>query len=170
MNLQRILHPASPVSMRHWLRLFRENGGVDPGYRRKAAFVLGIGLITAHTRRIERFRYGKRLKDLDVEHPPVFILGHWRTGTTLLHNLMTRDPALAYISSLQTFAPECYLHGGHAIEPIMSRLMPSTRPMDGMAFGTAVPQEEEFAICNTCPYSFYLGWYFPRNMAELFRK
>jgi hypothetical protein len=155
--------------MRHWLRLFRENG-VDAGYRRKAAFVIAIGLITAHARRIERFRYGKRLRNLDLEHPPVFILGHWRTGTTLLHNLMTQDPALAYVSSLQSFAPECFLQAGRGIEPIMSRLMPNIRPMDGMAFGTKVPQEEEFAICNSCPFSFYIGWYFPRKMPELFRK
>lgn len=33
-------------------------------------------------------------------HPePVFILGHPRTGTTHLHNLLSRDPAFAYATT-----------------------------------------------------------------------
>ena len=156
--------------MRHWVRMFRNGGGVDPGYRRKAAFVLAVGLLTVHLRRLEKLIYFRKLRTLEIRHPPIFIIGHWRTGTTLLHNLLAQDPSLACVSTLQAFAPECFLCGGHAIEPIMSRLMPRTRPMDSVPFGTAVPQEEEFAICNMSPYSSYLGWYFPRQMPELFRK
>jgi omega-hydroxy-beta-dihydromenaquinone-9 sulfotransferase len=150
--------------------MIRSGGGIDRGYRRRALFVLFIGLITAHVRLLERWAYGKRLRNLQVEHPPIFIVGHWRTGTTFLHNLMTQDPNLGYVSTLQAFAPECFLWGRHAIEPIMSRFMPETRPMDAVPFGTTVPQEEEFAICNTSPHSFFRGWYFPRSMPELFRK
>jgi hypothetical protein len=170
MYLKNVLHPSSPVSVRHWLRMFRDGGGIDAGYRRRALFVLFVGVITVHTRLLDRWVYGKRVRNLELKEPPVFIVGHWRTGTTFLHNLLTQDPNFGYVSTLQAFAPECFLWGGHAIEPIMSRLMPETRPMDAVPFGTRVPQEEEFAICNTCPYSFYTGWYFPRRMPELFRK
>ena len=28
-----------------------------------------------------------------IDQPPVFIIGHWRSGTTMLHELMIQDPA-----------------------------------------------------------------------------
>ena len=29
-----------------------------------------------------------------------------------------------------------------------------------------LPQEEEFAISNMCPYTFYNFWFFPKYMQE----
>ena len=106
----------------------------------------------------------------DIAHPPVFIIGHWRSGTTHLHNLLSKDPNLGFASTLQTVAPASFLVGRSLLRPLVARSMPDRRRMDNMALSVDLPQEEEYAMCNVCPHSFYVGWYFPRRMPELFRK
>jgi hypothetical protein len=52
----------------------------------------------------------------------------------------------------------------------MNRFLPKTRPMDAMKMGPDEAQEEEMALGNMFPFSFYNGWYFPRRMLEFYFK
>ena len=52
--------------------------------------------------------YGRRANRLELEPQPVFILGHWRTGTTLLHDVMNCDPKLAAPTTYQCFFPQSF--------------------------------------------------------------
>src|SRR5271165_4013636 len=42
---------------------------------------------------------GRRIRKTQITQPPIFILGHWRTGTTLLHELLVLDPRFGYPST-----------------------------------------------------------------------
>lgn len=48
----------------------------------------------------------------------------------------------------------------------MSWLMPDKRPTDNMELNVDLPQEEEFALSNMFPYSYYNFWFLPQNMLE----
>ena len=48
----------------------------------------------------------------------------------------------------------------------MSFLMPDHRPTDNMELKVDLPQEEEFALSNMMPYTYYNFWYFPQHMLE----
>ena len=41
---------------------------------------------------VQQLVYGRRIEQVTIEHPPIFIIGHWRSGTTLLHELLVQDP------------------------------------------------------------------------------
>lgn len=170
LGLSNLLHPLAVVSFRHWRRLLRASGGIDARHRARAALITALSPLTAPIRFIERVLYEKHVSEIEITEPPVFIVGHWRTGTTHLHNLMTQDPTLAFVSTFHTLAPASYLAGHRTLRPLMALTMPDQRPMDSLALGADLPQEEEFAMCNLCPHSLYVGWYFPRQMRELFRK
>lgn len=163
-------HPLALNSFRYWLRLLRSGGGVDSRYRLRMATVTLASPLTSPLRLWERLRYEKRVEATEITHPPIFVVGHWRTGTTHLHNLLCQDPNLAYVTLFHTLAPGSLLAGRHVLRPLLALLTPEKRPMDNMALALGQPQEEEFALCHQCPHSFYLGWYFPRRMKELFRK
>ncbi len=32
------------------------------------------------------------VRQVEIKHPPLFIVGHYRSGTSLLHELLDRDP------------------------------------------------------------------------------
>lgn len=97
---------------------------------------------------IERLIYRRRLAEAELHGPPVFIVGHWRSGTTLLHELMVRDERWSSPSTFQCFAPHHFLVSEWFFRRFAGWLLPGKRPMDNMAAGWDRPQEDEFALLN----------------------
>lgn len=85
----------------------------------------------------------------------------------MLHNLLAQDPQFGYVSLLQTMMPTSFLSSRPLI-PLIARVVPEKRPMDDVALGLEMPQEDEYAMCNFSARSFYIAWYFPLRMRELF--
>lgn len=82
--------------------------------------------------------------ELDLD--PVFIIGHWRTGTTLLHELLIEDPAHSYPTTYRCMDPNHFLLTERWCKPYVGWMLPEKRPMDGMETGWEKPQEDEFAL------------------------
>lgn len=110
--------------------------------------------------------YMKKLAKEPLQHDPVFILGHWRSGTTFVHNILAQDPRFGFTTTYQTVFPHYMMALQGMFKPVMEWLMPSHRPTDNMELAPDLPQEEEFALQNTCPASYYLFWFFPERMQE----
>ncbi len=163
-------HPLCLNSTRLWTRLRRRYGGVDGSFADRAAAIALVSPLTAPLRSLERALHQKRIQNTIIELDPVFVLGHWRSGTTLLEELLGRDPQFGHVTLFQTLAPASFLVGQHTLKPLLALRAPQTRPMDNVRIKMDYPQEEEFAIAHQCDASFYAGWYFPRAMPELFRK
>ena len=108
--------------------------------------------------------YGRRAATIDIQ-PPVFILGHWRSGTTLVHDLLACDPTLAYPTTHQCMFPNTFLMSGQGLNWIYELFMPAKRPFDDVPIGIERPQEEEFGLANMGVGSLYRGFAFPRHGA-----
>lgn len=106
-------------------------------------------------------RCWEKLPEVRME-APVFILGHWRSGTTYVHNVISGDPRYGYCTTYQTVFPHLMLWGSGFFKACTKLFMPSRRPTDSMELGPDLPQEEEFALVNMMPYSFYNFWIFPQ--------
>ena len=92
-------------------------------------------------------------------HDPIFILGHWRSGTTLLHELLALDPQFGFPSSFACFAPGHFLVTERVLGPVVQILSPRRRPQDDMRWSVERPQEDEFALLAQgvpSPYSMFL--------------
>lgn len=146
-----------------WLRLLA-HGGFNVTFNclpRILAVTAGAPLVSALAL-VSRTLYGRRVAATVVE-PPVFVIGHWRTGTTLVHELLARDPALGYPTTHQCFFPETFLVSGGAFNRLYGLLMPEKRPFDDMPVGIDRPQEEEFGLVNMGAGSLYRAFAFPRH-------
>lgn len=95
---------------------------------------------------LQHLFYRRRLAEAELHGPPVFVVGHWRSGTTLLHELMVLDERLSSPSTLQCFAPHHFLISEWFFRRFARWLLPSKRPMDNMETGWDRPQEDEFAL------------------------
>src|SRR5262249_52342371 len=97
------------ITFGDWLRVLRENHfAVDVPYWGRAAFITLASLSNSVSRRLEEWRYGEAIRAAAV-HPPLFVLGIWRSGTTHLHNLLGKDDRLAFPNSYQVFNPHTFL-------------------------------------------------------------
>lgn len=109
--------------------------------------------------------FRRKLEEAELHGPPVFIVGHWRSGTTLLHELMVRDERLSSPSTFQCFAPCHFLVTEWFFRRFATWLLPGKRPMDNMAAGWDRPQEDEFALMNLGQPSPYRRIAFPNEPA-----
>jgi hypothetical protein len=82
---------------------------------------------------------GWRVKK-ELAQPPLFVLGHWRTGTTLLHELLALDTRHTCPTTYECFAPSHFLITEGAAIKLFGFLLPSRRPMDNMPIGWTLPQ------------------------------
>lgn len=143
---------------------------IDKGYRFKYGLTTAICRLLSVLAPIQERRYRKQLADKPLEHDPVFILGHWRSGTTFVHNVLSCDKHFGYNTTYQTVFPHLMMFGQGFFKKSMAWLMPSKRPTDNMELAVDLPQEEEFAMTNSMPYTYYNMWYLPKYWMEYTEK
>ncbi len=162
--------PISGTNLINWFRLLRENNfKISLRYLPRALFVSFTTLLTAPLALYEKLRYHRQIKQTEITKPPVFIIGHWRSGTTYLHNLLSKDQNFTYVTNIQAFMPSIFISGGKLIRPILKRILPKKRRMDNIELGVLEPQEEEYAMANLTNMSLYLGMVFPRSLQKYSR-
>ena len=151
------------------IRLMRKYG-VETGYHGRAFVISLISMIGAPFRLYEKMAYDRKAKNVKLETPPVFILGHWRSGTTHLHNLLCEDADAAYVTTYQSVFPDQTLATGSRFlfKNIMKMIMPLKRKGDNIRLSTEYPQEEEFTLGARNQASFYYYWYFPELMMQFY--
>lgn len=139
---------------------------IDPGYKGKYRLTKAVCRLLSTLDPLQEKRYEKLLANKPLEHDPVFILGHWRSGTTFMHNVFSCDKHFGYNTTYQTVFPHLMMWGQPFFKKNMSWLMPDKRPTDNMELAVDLPQEEEFALANMMPYTYYNFWFLPKHMQE----
>ncbi len=139
---------------------------IDKGYRQKYYLTKGVCRLLSLLKPLQDSRYERLLADQPLENDPVFILGHWRSGTTFVHNVFSCDKHFGYNTTYQTVFPHLMMWGQPFFKKNMSWLMPDKRPTDNMELAVDLPQEEEFALSNMMPYTYYNFWFLPKYMQE----
>ncbi len=93
----------------------------------------------------------------------VYILGHWRSGTTWLHYALSQSSDVSYMDYWQGFSPDACLVR-HPLRAVIQKLMPSTRPMDDMQMHLDLPQEDEMALLHSTGRGIYRCHYHPSKL------
>lgn len=148
-----------------WLKLLAQNKfHVSAAYWHRAAVITVASLANSGFAMAEKLRFGKAIKQAEITQPPLFILGHWRSGTTLLHDLLAQDDVqFQFANTYQVVNPLTFLTTENLATRLLPGLLPETRPMDNMELKFSSPQEDEFAPLLMTLQSVYLGISFPRR-------
>lgn len=147
-----------------WMRLLARNRfAIAPRFWIPVAIISVFSVLQTLARWLQQALFGRRIGRAEMPHAPLFILGHWRTGTTFLHDLLALDANHAFPSTFVCGAPNHFLLS----EPILARLFPNPRRglrgFDNVVVGPDRPQEDEFALCLLGLPSPYLTAAFPNN-------
>ncbi len=106
---------------------------------------------------------GYKIEATKVTAAPIFIIGHWRSGTTHLHNLLSFDPNFTFPTYYQVMFPHHYAYSQPWGMSYFNYFSPKKRPMDNMAIGAKAPHEDEFALAALSTVSPYMRALFPRT-------
>jgi omega-hydroxy-beta-dihydromenaquinone-9 sulfotransferase len=149
--------------------------GVSLHYRHLArlGFLLQSGMWSSALSAYEHLRYSRRYARAHPPTDPIFIVGHWRTGSTFLHQCLHCDERFTVPSLLQCCYPRSFVTARRFAEPLMRALLPEHRPMDNVKLGPGEPQEDEdalFRMTGTSPLERLIfprsGDYFLRDITD----
>jgi hypothetical protein len=152
------------MPMRVWLPLAAEHRwSVAPHKWGQAATVTMVSAFNSLGERLSEARFRRQLQAPPTTPPPLFIVGHWRSGTTLLHELLMLDPTFCCPNTWQCCVPGHFLLTEGVVSNVVAWMVPKKRPMDDVAAGWDRPQEDEFALVNMGAPSPYRRMAFPRT-------
>jgi omega-hydroxy-beta-dihydromenaquinone-9 sulfotransferase len=94
----------------------------------------------------------------------VVVLGYWRSGTTLLHELLCVDPNYTYPTTHACMNPHHFLFS--EASALAREGVSAQRPMDEMEVRPDSPQEDEFALLSLGARSPYEALIAPKVLPE----
>ena len=146
----------------NWLRLIHDNP-ITPEHRKQTWLMTLMSCILAVPAFFEWLIYYIPIKKTKIEKDPVYIVGHWRTGTTYLQNLLTRDPQFGWFDPLKTvtFSNCILLHP--ILKKLVGKFLKGTRAMDNMEYELDLPMEEVFAQATISTQAISHMLVFPDN-------
>lgn len=168
-NLDPPPHPLSGSTLSNWIRLLRAYPGLKGRRKRMAAVITLLVLAGIPIRAADRALGLSSPRRRPVQDSPIFIVGHWRSGTTYLHNLLSQDPQFCYLK-----LEDCIIPPGRLQRLILPRLIrpfiPSVRPMDRVPVELHLPQEEEWLLATRATLSFNHCFFFPQFAPLIFER
>ncbi len=150
-----------------WLALLRENQfSVTP---RRVPLALSVTATTVANSLLagtQSLFWKRKIEATQLRDDPIFVVGHWRSGTTLLHELLSADPRHTCPDTYSCLAPSHFLVSRYLVPWWLQLLMPKRRPMDNVRVGWKQPQEDEWALCLLGLPTVYRTIAFPRRLPQ----
>ena len=115
---------------------------------------------------MQRLLYSKKIRQTEIQKQPVFILGHYRSGTTYLHKLVSADKRWGYISYYDILCPNSSLLFGKLQKNIIQFFI-NLSGYKTSFFNNTIPnldepaEEERFLINKGSAYTDYWKFVFP---------
>lgn len=140
--------------------------GVDREFMARYLGLLFCDAIFSPMRLWQSMAYSGRIAREELHPEPLFLLGFWRSGTTLLHNLLSMDPRWGFVNTYQAAMPDVFLAGQNRVRRMIEKSLPPNRGVDNIPVDFAMPQEEEIAMMCSSGLSPYAFLHFPRTAED----
>ena len=148
----------------NWVRLLWENRfKIAPRAIPQALYISIVSLILFPFAILEAAVFAIPIKRARVRSGPVYIIGHWRSGTTYLQNLMSKDKNFGWFDPVSTATFSNCLMLRPLLSAIQRKQLKKARPMDNMEYKLDLPMEETFALATISPLAIIQMITFPQN-------
>lgn len=151
-----------------WLGLMRGNWGkVSVARYPLLATITVFAIVTQIKKWLANALFDRRVHCTEISPDPIFVLGHWRSGTTWLHQTLIADPDLAAPDAMACFHPDGFLLGRKAFAPLWKLAVSRKRPMDNVRLTPTTAEEDEIGILLSGGSSPYVDMLFPGEPKNL---
>jgi omega-hydroxy-beta-dihydromenaquinone-9 sulfotransferase len=163
-----------PLPIYTFLKIVFENGGITPkGIKNLPPWLIKTVLFEP-LRWIELGMYNKKISQHTITKHPLFILGFYRSGTSYLHQFLTKDDRFGYHSNFQMILPEIMLSSEKILAPVFEFICRSFNLQDSVhrvPLSFRFPGEEDATMTTSVnPRGAQWGYFFPKKMNEYFQK
>jgi hypothetical protein len=165
-----VFHPLCGADLATLLRLIARNGPPSAAGLPRLALALASSIARLPFTFAERAWIALALHPAEPMPPPIFIIGHMRSGTTHLHNLLAASDQFATVPPVLAGMPWEALGLARILRPFVEQYLPEDRLIDRVPVRGDSPTEDEIALANMHPLSYYHAMYFPRRFEQTYRR
>ncbi|MDX1539810.1 MAG: sulfotransferase [Geminicoccaceae bacterium] len=166
----RVFHPLCGADPRTLLGLVARHGMPSPAGLPRFGIAVASSLLRLPFTLAERAWTAAVLHRAGQVPPPIFIIGHMRSGTTHLHNLLAASGQFATVPPVIAGMPWEALGLARVLRPFIEPYLPENRLIDDVRLGADAPTEDEIALANMQAISYYHAMYFPRDFEASYRR
>ncbi|MFO8234064.1 MAG: sulfotransferase [Bacteroidales bacterium] len=175
-SVKRMNKSESPIST--FTRKLKEHGVFKDGQNKKMIYLIYLKLFLSEPfRLIERKKYKEYVDNIEPDNSPVFIIGHWRSGTTYTHLLLSQDPNFFFQSKYQNFFSDNFLTTEQFFKPVLSKFINMFQPIKhwkssiSKTMDLDTPSESDTAlIAEISEFTYHWAHLFPKAYEEYFNK
>lgn len=140
-------HMLSGIRLDVWLKLLRENK-IDKEFYPQAAVITLESLLLTPLAWLEYLIFWIPIHFTKIKKDPIYVVGFWRSGTTYLQNLLTRDPQFGWLDPVSTITFGNCILLRKPLTAIAKNGLKGARAMDNLEFELDLPMEEAHAFTN----------------------
>ena len=152
------------ITKEDWQELKRQNKfKLTSSNLLKSLAIWNMSRLNSKDKKREDREFGVEIENTKIEKAPLFILGHWRSGTTFLQYIMVNDKQFVSPNLFECRNPHTFLVRQRMFEIKLAKQKEQTRITDNVKLSIDSPGEEEFAVGIMSMASPLLSWLFPEN-------
>ena len=125
-------------------------------------------------RLVERLVFGRAIRRQEPEQQPIFVLGHWRSGTSFLQELLALAPRFTTSTIYRSLFSDVFLLTERWLKPVLNRLCRITRlqfSIQRIPMNLDAPAEADRGLCCLgSRYSYTWGHVFPTSFGHWLQK
>lgn len=152
------------------VRMVARNGGVHPRRIHLLVATMFRCTILEPLRLAERFLLDRKIESHTLEQDPIFILGHWRSGTSYLQTLLSQDPDFTTSTLYRCLFADIFCTTESWLKPALNaiaRILRLPFSLQRMPLDLDIPAEGDVALCTMLsPFSSSWGYVFPKRFDE----
>ena len=146
----------------------------DVKYIPRALVYIIITLIQLPFHWLEIILLGHAIRKHRLKHSPIFILGHWRSGTTYVQRVLCQNDDVAYLRQYEALLPLGSSMHSLFFKPLMALIFAIFRvkhPTHKVQMKVDFPSEEDIALCSGgFPYTPMWGHIYSKQAQSFFDK
>ncbi|HYV93090.1 MAG TPA: sulfotransferase [Chitinophagales bacterium] len=154
--------------------IVKSNGGVHPSRRKNLLPWIAKFVLFEPLRITEHILFSKKIISHRITHPPLFILGHYRSGTTYLQRLLATDTDFGYQTIFYSALPELMLGFEWILRPVLAactRVSRAENKFHRIPFRWDFPGEEDVALTSFGRReALHWGNLFPEKFSDYFER
>jgi hypothetical protein len=115
--------------------------------------------------------FSQKINKTIISKDPVFILGHYRSGTTYLQKLMVSDKQFGFLTNYDALFANSNLLFGRKMQSVFQRLINTFKIKNPFFHNSIVllsepTEEDDYLMNKVSAYSAYWGLVFPKRWRE----
>lgn len=155
-------------------RLISQNGPIDSDKYTQVFIAYLRALLAKPFRWYESLSAAEQVARTPLPQAPIFLLGHWRSGTTFFYRLLSQDDRLGYLNYFEAMNPDIFLSSEKVLKPGVNQLLHrlgTRNAIHRQAADLELPGELDVAhLIQHFSHNPHLGHLFPRHADYYFDK